>query len=102
LEATSRYVRDLADDRAVPRISAFYGIVITMYYRDHEPPHFHAIYGEHEAQIAIRTLGPISGHLPRRALRLVVEWARQHEAELTANWGKARRREPLDTIEPLE
>jgi hypothetical protein len=86
----------------VPRISAFYGIVITMYYRDHEPPHFHAVYGEYEAQIAIRTLGPINGYLPRRALRLVVEWARQHDAELAANWRKARMREPLDTIEPLE
>jgi len=86
----------------VPRISSFYGIVITMYYRDHEPPHFHAVYAEHEAQIAIGTLRPISGHLPRRASRLVTEWARQHEAELNANWRKARRREPLDTIEPLE
>ena len=73
-----------------------------MYYRDHEPPHFHAVYAEHEAQIAIGTLRPISGHLPRRALRLVTQWAGQHEAELAANWRKARRREPLDTIEPLE
>jgi hypothetical protein len=85
----------------VPRISAFYGIVITMYYRDHEPPHFHAIYGEHEAQVVIATIDVLSGELPLRALRLVREWASLHRSELEANWAKARAREPLDTIAPL-
>jgi hypothetical protein len=89
------------DDGRVPRISSFYGIVITMYYRDHHPPHFHAIYAEHEAQIVIETLEPLAGELPARALRLVQEWGRLHRAELEANWAKAEAREPLDTIEPL-
>jgi hypothetical protein len=92
---------NFSHDEVVPRISAFYGIVITMYYRDHEPPHFHALYGEHQAQIVIATLGPLSGELPPRALRLVREWAALHRAELEANWAKARAREPLDTIPPL-
>jgi Domain of unknown function (DUF4160) len=51
----------------VPRISSFYGIVIAMYYRDHHPPHFHAIYAEYEAQIVIETLEPLAGELPARA-----------------------------------
>lgn len=85
----------------MPRISAFYGIVITMYYRDHEPPHFHAVYGEHQTQIVITTLKPLFGALPPRALRLVREWANLHRGELQANWDKARAREPLDTIPPL-
>ena len=85
----------------MPRISAFYGIVIAMYYRDHHPPHFHAIYGEFEAQIVIETLEPLSGELPPRALRLVRDWASLHQAELEANWANARARRPLDTIEPL-
>ncbi len=85
----------------MPRISAFYGIVITMYYRDHHPPHFHAIYGEYEAQIVIETLEPLAGMLPLRALRLVREWAEMHRDELEANWAKAEARLPLDTIEPL-
>jgi hypothetical protein len=85
----------------VPRISAFYGIVITMYYRDHRPPHFHAIYGEHEAQIVIETLEPLAGALPRRALRLVQEWAELHTDELEENWTRAEARLPLATIEPL-
>ena len=85
----------------MPRISAFYGIVITMYYRDHEPPQFHAIYGEYQAQIVIATLEPLLGELPARALRLVREWAELRRPELQANWEKARAREPLDTISPL-
>ena len=66
----------------MPRISAFYGIVIAMYYRDHAPPHFHAVYGEYEATIVIATLSVLTGELPRRALRLVEEWAQLHQAEL--------------------
>ena len=85
----------------MPRISTFYGIVITMYYRDHNPPHFHANYGEHQAQIVIATLEPLFGQLPARALGLVREWANDHRLELEANWERARLREPLATIEPL-
>jgi len=73
-----------------------------MYYRDHEPPHFHAIYGEHQAQIVIATLEPLFGVLPPRALRLVREWGELHREELAANWERVLAREPLDTIPPLQ
>jgi Domain of unknown function (DUF4160) len=96
-----RSVRQAVDDPGVPRISAFYGIVITMYYRDHAPPHFHAVYAEHEATIVIETLAVLTGELPRRALHLVHEWADLHRAELEANWNAARARVPLATIDPL-
>lgn len=85
----------------MPRICSFYGIVIAMYYRDHHPPHFHAIYAEYEAQIVIETLEPLAGDLPARALRLVRDWADMHRDELEANWARAEAHEPLDTIEPL-
>ena len=85
----------------MPRISAFYGIVITMYYRDHHPPHFHAIYGEYEARIVIGTLEPLGGALPPRALRLVQEWGELHRDELEENWARAEAHLPLATIEPL-
>ena len=39
----------------MPRISQFYGIAVYMYYRDHAPPHFHAIYGEYDAEVEIDT-----------------------------------------------
>lgn len=72
-----------------------------MYFDDHPPPHFHARYGEHEAQIAISTGEVLHGGLPRRALRLVEEWAALHRDELLEDWSRAERDEPLISIEPL-
>ena len=72
-----------------------------MYYRNHDPPHFHAIHGEHEAQIVISSLDVLSGDLPPRALRLVQEWGALHRTELETNWAKARAHEPLATIDPV-
>lgn len=85
----------------MPRISAFYGIVIAMYYDEHGVPHFHARYAEHDASIAIDTLEILGGSLPRRALTLVREWAEQHREELEANWERARDEQPLEAIEAL-
>ena len=53
---------------SMPRISEFYGIVIEMYWSDHNPPHFHAKYAEHRAEIDIRTLGTLRGRLPAKAM----------------------------------
>jgi hypothetical protein len=88
----------------VPRISAFYGIVIWMYHDEiHHlgPPHFHARYADDEASIDIETVTVIAGELPARALRLVGEWAREHQAELRDDWERARRHEALQPIAPL-
>jgi hypothetical protein len=68
---------------------------------DHLPPHFHAEYAEHEAAVDIRTGRAIAGSLPNRALRLVVEWAELHRAELMENWRRCERAEPLSPIAPL-
>jgi hypothetical protein len=85
----------------VPRISSFYGIVITMYFSEHGAPHFHAEYGEHEAKVNIST-GEISvGDLPRRQARLVKVWAKMHRRELDENWRRARSDRPLAKISPL-
>ena len=64
-------------------------------------PHFHATYGDDEASIDIESLTVIAGGLPRRATRLVVDWARVHQSELREDWERARRHEPLQPIEPL-
>jgi len=85
----------------MPRISSFYGIIIWMFHDDHEPPHFHAEYGEHLVRLRIDTLEPMDRGFPRRAMRLVKEWARLHQHELMENWVKARESLPLDRIEPL-
>ena len=85
----------------MPRISSFYGITIAMYYREHGPPHFHALYAEHEAALAIESLEVTAGFLPPRALRLVREWARGQRDELLENWQRAQRKEVLKAIAPL-
>jgi hypothetical protein len=85
----------------MPEVSRFYGIVIKLYYDDHEPPHFHAEYGGDEIVVGITTLGILRGKLPPRAMGLVLEWASQHQAELLAVWQLARARAPLMKIDPL-
>lgn len=88
----------------MPRVSAFYGIVIWMYHdeiRHLGRPHFHARYGDDEASIDIEDLAVIAGRIPPRALRLVVEWAGAHQQELRENWERARRHQPLQKIDPL-
>jgi Domain of unknown function (DUF4160) len=82
-------------------VDAFYGIVIQMFWLDHPPPHFHALYAEHEALIDIRILEVIEGNLPRRALALTLEWAREHRDELMEDWNLCRQRQSPKTIEPL-
>ena len=86
----------------MPEISRFFGIVIAMYYRDHDPPHFHAKYAGQWAAFSIEDLKIIEGRLPRRALSMVLEWAFQHRNQLMVNWEKAQRKEPLEPIEPLD
>jgi len=88
----------------MPRVSAFYGIVITMFHNeDIHPgrPHFHADFAGVSASYDIETLEPIVGRLPRRSHRLVVKWARLHRGELLQNWRRCRVHEPLLPIDPL-
>jgi len=86
----------------VPRLSTFYGIAIYMYYRDHAPPPFHAIYGESEAIVAIETAEVLEGRLPRRARSLVNEWAVAHRDELRRSWELTRAGQPLPAIKGLD
>ena len=85
----------------MPTICMFYGVVIQMFWNDHAPPHFHALYGEHEAIVSIETMQVLRGNLPRRALALVLEWAQDHRGELMENWDRCRLREMPTKIEPL-
>jgi hypothetical protein len=85
----------------MPEISRFLGIIIAMFYRDHAPPHFHAIYGEYEITVEIES-GIINGRFPKRALKLIFEWLELHREELLENWRLAEDRRPLNKIEPLE
>jgi hypothetical protein len=86
----------------MPRLAEFYGITIAMYYSDHAPPHFPAIYGEFEAELSLNDLQILKGKLPRRVMALVREWADGHREELELAWERARRHEPLGAIDPLD
>jgi len=86
----------------MPEISRFFGIVIKMFFDDHNPAHFHAEYGEHAALIDIRNLSVFAGWLPARALGLIIEWATLHRDELLENWENAKTQKELQKIAPLE
>jgi phosphomannomutase len=86
----------------MPEISRFLGIVIAMYYNEHNPPHFHARYGHYKIEIAIKTLTILAGKLPPKALGLVMEWATLRQDDLMADWVLARDNAELKHIDPLE
>ena len=68
---------------------------------DHLPPHFHAEYQEYEVTVEIEN-GGVTGRMPRRALRLIWSWLDEHQEELEDNWARARNRQPLLDIAPLD
>ncbi len=86
----------------MPEISRFCGIIITMYYNDHPPPHFHVRYNQQKAIISIETLEILEGSLSSRAFKLVSEWAILHPTELMENWELARDNQTLNKVLPLE
>ena len=86
----------------MPRISEFYGIVIAMFHREHQPPHFHAFYAEFKAQISIKDGNIIEGKLPPKAKTLVKEWTKLHQEELLQEWNLAQQHKSLFWIEPLQ
>src|SRR5262249_18512801 len=88
-------------DNSMPEISRFLGIVIAMYQNDHQPPHFHAIYGSQQGIFSINDLKLIKGKLPKRVISLVLEWAFMHREELLKDWELAMKQKPLKKIKPL-
>lgn len=85
----------------MPELSRFFGIVIAMYYDDHEWPHFHAKYAGQTGVFSLPDLRLIEGSLPKRVISLVLEWAFDHRDELTQDWELARAKKPLMPISPL-
>jgi hypothetical protein len=86
----------------MPEISRFYGIIIQMLFDDHNPPHFHAIYGGHKAVISIEKALLLKGELPPRALKMVMDWTEIHRQELLDDWKLAKANKETFRITPLE
>jgi len=85
----------------MPIISRFYGIVIAMYFKDHNPPHFHAKYSGYEARFNFEG-DLLEGELPTRATKFVQEWISLHRPELEDNWHRAQNGQSLNYIAPLD
>ena len=85
----------------MPEISSFYGIVISMYPGDHNPPHFHVRYNEYRAIIEIEN-EIVTGEMPNRALKFVFEWLGLHRNEMMDNWSKLQNGIAVVKIKPLE
>jgi hypothetical protein len=85
----------------MPTISTFHGIVVQMFWRDHNPPHFHASYGGEEVVVEIRTLAIMEGSISRRALPMLLEWALAHQAELLEDWELCQLKQRPNRIDPL-
>lgn len=86
----------------MPQISRFFGIIIYMYFDDHNPPHFHAHYGDFKAVIGINDFALLEGKLPPKTLGMIVEWAVIHQVELQKNWSLMEKDQPMLKIDPLQ
>jgi hypothetical protein len=85
----------------MPEISRFLGIIIFMNFNEHNPPHFHARYGDYEITVEINS-GIVEGKFPKRALNIVIEWYEIHKAELLEDWNLIRTTGEFKKIQPLE
>ncbi len=85
----------------MPEISRFYGIIIRMFFNEHNPPHFHAEYGEYRVVVNLND-EVVNGFMPKRALKLIFEWLDLHKEELINNWEKCKNDTSPDKINPLK
>jgi len=85
----------------MPELSRFLGISIAMYFNDHNPPHFHVLYNEYDAEIEIKTLSVLNGKLPPRILGLALEWAEIYKDELIESWNLMQETGKCIKIKPL-
>ena len=87
----------------MPELSRFFNIVVRMLYADnrqHNKPHVHVLFAEHEASVGIDG-ELLAGSLPVKQMRILSAWLAIHEEELYAAWNKAVRNEPPGKIAPL-
>jgi hypothetical protein len=85
----------------MPEICRFFGIIIRMYFDDHDPPHFHASYAGEDAVVGIEPIEWLHGEIPPRALSMAIEWAALHQAELLENWRRLHQSQAARKLPPL-
>lgn len=85
----------------MPEICRFFGIIIRMFYDEHDPPHLHAEYQGKKAVFDFHG-NMFKGNLDSRtAVKLVRDWIDIHSKELETAWGAARNYQEIKKIEPL-
>ena len=82
-------------------ISRFYGIIISMFGNEHNPPHLHIKYGHYKALYTIKN-GVIKGEIPISVLKKVNDWVEIHKEELTQNWDLLQSGRNVNKVEPLK
>ena len=86
----------------MPTICMFRGIKVYINWREHQPPHFHATYGNQEVLVSIRDIEVLDGNLPPKQLKMLLGWAAFHQEELLENWALAEKNQELFPIAPLK
>jgi len=86
----------------MPTISMFFGIIISMRFQEHNPPHFHALYQGKEALFDILSCELSEGNFPPRQRKMVEAWCTIHQEELLADWALAQDHQELFRIDPLK
>lgn len=86
----------------MPTISTFYGIIVRLNPREHNPPHFHVIYQDDEATFDIKSGALLEGVIPVRQRRLVEAWWELHKDELLADWSLIQGGEECFKIDPIK
>ncbi|MDE5612213.1 MAG: DUF4160 domain-containing protein [Odoribacter sp.] len=85
----------------MPEICRFFGIIISLYWKDHNPPHLHFTYGNYECSISVLDR-IVDGQAPAKVIAKVNEWIDLHEGEILVAWEKAQKGDRIDKIEPLK
>ena len=94
-------MRHNQNKKNMPEICIFFGIIISLYWRDHNPPHIHFTYGNYECSMSVLDR-VVNGQAPAKVIAKVNEWIDLHETEILTLWEKAQKGEPLNKIEPLK
>ena len=85
----------------MPEISRFYGINITMFGDDHNPPHLHIRYGDYQALVTLEE-HIIKGEMPKHVLKKVFKWMEIHQSEIVKNWKRLQAGTEAQKIAPLD
>ncbi|MCQ2351376.1 MAG: DUF4160 domain-containing protein [Paludibacteraceae bacterium] len=85
----------------MPEISRFYGIIVNLFWRDHNPPHIHFVYGQYECSISILDR-VVDGQAPAKVIAKVNDWIDIHESEILSLWERAKKGDEIGKIEPLK